>query len=72
MVSEPRFLISGLFEQFFSLSFVGFSCSAHSGFHLGEPNVNFCGVILFSTSSGGVRFLLLFPTPFSVVAFGNL
>ena len=50
---------------FFSLGFVGFSCSAHSGFHLG-------GVLLFSASSVGVRFLLLFPVPFSVVAFGNL
>ena len=57
MVSEPRFLISGLFEYFFSLGFVGFSCSAHSGFHLG-------GVLLFSALSTGVRFLLLFPVPF--------
>ena len=56
----------------FSLAFVGFSCSAHSGFHLSEPNVNFCGVLLFLASSAGVRFLLLFPMPFLVVAFGNL
>ena len=48
---------------------MGFSCSAHSGFHLGEPDVNFCGVLLFSVSSAGVRFLLLFPAPFSVVGF---
>ena len=65
MVSKPRFLISGLFEFFFSLGFMGFSCSAHSGFHLG-------GVLLFSASSAGVRFLLLFLVPFSVVAFDNL
>ena len=65
MVSEPRFLISSLFEFFFSLGFVGFSRSTHSGFHLG-------GVLLFSASSAGVQFLLLFLVPFSVVAFGNL
>ena len=51
---------------------MGFSCSAHYGFHLGEPDVNFYGVLLFSASSAGVRFLLLFPVPFSVVAFENL
>ena len=51
---------------------MGFSCSAHSGFNLGELKVNFRGVLLFSTSSAGVRFLLLFPVPFSVVAFENL
>ena len=34
--------------------------------------MNFCGVLLFSVSSAGVRFLLLFPMPFSVVAFDNL
>ena len=37
---------------------MGFSCSAHSGFHLG-------GVLLFSASSmHSGRFLLLFPMPF--------
>ena len=51
---------------------MGFSCSVHSGFHLGEPDMNFCGVLLFSASSAGVRFLLLFPVPFLVVAFSNL
>ena len=25
----------------------------HSGFHLSEPDVNFCGVLLFSASSAG-------------------
>ena len=59
-------------NNFFSLGFVGFSCLAHSGFHLGELDVNFCGVLLFLASSAGVLFLLLFPVPFSVVAFGNL
>ena len=58
MVSEPRFSISGMFKYFFSLGFVGFSCSAHSRFHLG-------GVFLFSASSAHPgRFLLLFPVPF--------
>ena len=51
---------------------MGFSCSVHSGFHLGELDMNFCGVLLFSASSAGVRFLLLFPVPFLVVAFSNL
>ena len=51
---------------------MGFSCSAHSGFYLGEPEVNFHGVLLFSASSASVRFLLLFPVAFSVVAFENL
>ena len=51
---------------------MGFSCSVHSGFHLGEPDVNFSGVLFFLASSAGVRFLLLFPGPFSVVAFENL
>ena len=51
---------------------MGFSCSTNFGFHLGELDVNFCGVPLFSASSAGVRFLLLFLVPFSVVAFGNL
>ena len=51
---------------------MGFSCLAHSGFHLGEPDVNFYGVLLFSASFAGVRFLLLFTMPFSVVAFDNL
>ena len=37
---------------------MGFSCSAHSGFHLGD-------VLLFSAlSAHSGRFLLLFPVPF--------
>ena len=51
---------------------MGFSCSAHSRFHLGELNVNFCGGLLFSASYAGVQFLLLFSVPFLVVDFGNL
>ena len=51
---------------------MGFSCSVHSRFHLGEPDVNFYGVLLFLASSVGVRLLLLFPVPISIVAFDNL
>ena len=45
---------------------MGFSCSTHSEFHLGEPDENFCGVLLFLASSAGVRFLLLFPLLFQL------